>query len=112
MISTVPQQSAGPINRIVKHLHGMCILSAAQSERLIGELSKFPSCLYQIIERSMSLPDRLSHAVLNNPALEVYRLPGWRRQLDPGGILEHPSDLLKVLPGTLAGSSGRLQLIE
>ena len=48
--------------------------------------------------------------ILHDPALQVYRLPGWRWQLDPGSILEHPSDLLKVLPCTLAGSSRGFEL--
>jgi hypothetical protein len=37
--------------------------------RLIYEFPKLSNCLHQIVERSLSLRDRLSHAVLNDPAL-------------------------------------------
>jgi hypothetical protein len=43
--------------------------------------------------------------ILHDPALQVYRLPGWLWQLDPSRIFEHPSDFLKVLPGSLARDS-------
>jgi hypothetical protein len=50
--------------------------------------------------------------ILHDPALQVYRLSGWRWQLDSGSILEHPSDLLQVLPGTLARPAGSFQFVE
>jgi hypothetical protein len=74
--------------------------------RLICELSEFPNCLHQIIERSLSLRDRLPNAVFDDSSLKINRLSGWRWQLDPGSILEHPSDLLKVLPCAPARPAG------
>jgi hypothetical protein len=44
-------------------------------------------CLHQLVEGELSIFDGLAHAVFNDPALKVYRLSGWRWQLDSGGIL-------------------------
>jgi hypothetical protein len=90
----------------------MGIVSPAQRRWLISELPEFPNCLHQPIKSELSIFYRLPHAILHDPALKVYRLSGWGWQLYSGSILEHPSDLLKVFPGTLAGPAGSFQLIE
>ena len=88
------------------------LVRSSQSQRLIGELAKLRDRLHQLAESKLAVFDGLTYAVLHDPALKVYRLSGWRWQLDSGSILEHPPDLLKVLPGSLARGSGCLQLIE
>jgi hypothetical protein len=50
--------------------------------------------------------------VFNDPAIEVNRLSSWWRQLDAGRVFHDPSDLLKVLPRSSSGCSGRLQFVQ
>src|SRR5215469_8257355 len=42
------------------------------------------------------------------PPLEVGALPGRRRNLNPGDVLENPPHLLEDLPGALDGVAGML----
>lgn len=62
----------------------MRVLGTSQRERLIGELPELPNCLHQFVEGELSIFDGLQHAILHDPVLKVYRLPGWRWQLDSG----------------------------
>jgi hypothetical protein len=96
------QQLVSSINRLVQLLHRMSLIGPSQRQRLIRELPELPNCLHQSVQRGLIVFDSLPQAILHSPALDVDGLPGWRWQLDPCYVFQHPSDLLKVFPGTLA----------
>jgi len=66
------------------------------------QLPILPKRIDQIAESILSFPERLAHTVLNQSAFQIDRLLGRWRQFYAGCVLEHPADLLKVLPGAFA----------
>ena len=85
------QQPLRSINRLVQLLNRVCIIPAAERQRLIGKLSELPNCYHQIVESNLPLLDSFPHAVLNDPSLKINRLPCGGRELHPCRVFEHPS---------------------
>jgi hypothetical protein len=63
----------------------------SNSPPLIDRVEKF-------VEGILSILDRFPNPVFDQPAFQVDRFPGRWRQLHPGGILEHPAQLLEIFP--------------
>jgi hypothetical protein len=89
-------------------LNRLRVVSTPQRQRLIVKLSELTNCFQQLAERKLPVFDNAADSVFHDAAFQIDRLSGWSWQFNPSHILENPSDFLKVLSGTFAGSSGCL----
>jgi hypothetical protein len=74
----------------------MRIVSAAKGQWLIREFPELSNCLQQTIQSDLTILHCPSDAVFNDSTLEVDCFSGRRRQLNPCGVFEDPSDFFEI----------------